>query len=87
MPARSLPKGQEPWQTFAVTVRTVRGRSEVYAEVSLSHVTGIVGATGVRPRPIYTGVVRHRRADDPFTPEDAAACAATALQKAFPKLF
>lgn len=87
MPARSLPKGQEPWQTFAVTVRAVRGRSEIYAEVSLSHVTGIVGATGVRPRPIYAGVVSRRQADAPFGPEDAASCALAALERAFPSLF
>jgi hypothetical protein len=85
--ARSLPKGQEPWQTFSVTVRTVRGRSEVYAEVTLSHVTGIVGSTGVRPRPLYQGVVTHRRADSPFSPEEAATVAAEALSRAFPALF
>lgn len=87
MPARSLPKGQEPWQTFAVTVRAVRGRAEVYAEVSLSHVTGIVGATGVRPRPLWQGVIARREADTRVTPELAAMWAAGALERAFPTLF
>lgn len=87
MPARSLPKGQEPWQTFSCTVRTVRGRAEVYAEVSLSHVTGVVGATGVRPRPLWQGVVRMRAADSTYGAEQAAVDAMYALERAFPALF
>lgn len=85
--ARSLPPGQEPWQTFTVSIRKVRGRAEVYGSVSLSHVTGIVGATGAKPRPIWEGVVTRRAADAPFGPEDAAIAAQHALESAFPALW
>jgi len=85
--SRSLPPRDEPWQTFKVAVRSVRGRAEVYATVELSHVTGIVGATGVRPRPVWQGVVRMRNVETPFSPEQAACDAIYALEKAFPKLF
>lgn len=86
-PSRSLPKGQEPWQTFSVSVRVVRGRAEVYAAVSLSHVTGIVGADGVRPRPLWEGVIARREADVRVTPEAAAVWAQEAIGRAFPSLF
>ena len=85
--ARSLPTSQEPWQTFTVSVRVVRGRAEVYAAVSLSHVTGIVGATGVRPRPLYEGVIGRREPNQPVTPDQAALWASSALERAFPTLF
>lgn len=84
---RSLPPGDEPWQTFTVKVRSVRGRAEVYASVELSHVTGIVGSTSVRPRPIWQGVVRRREAGVRYGPEEAAQDASYALGKAFPSLF
>lgn len=87
MPRPSLPKGMEPWMTFSVSVRVVRGRAEVYADVSLSHVTGVVGATGVRPRPIWQGVIARRSDSSPVTPEAAAAWAQGALERAFPALF
>lgn len=85
--ARSRPPGEEPWQTFRVTVRVVRGRAEVYAAVELSAVTGVVGATHVRPRPLYQGVIGRREASVPVTPEVAATWAHEALQRAFPTLF
>lgn len=85
--ARSLPAGDEPWQTFKVSVRVVRGRAEVYAAVELSAVTGIVGSTLVRPRPIWQGVIARRDASQPVTPELAATWASGALENAFPKLF
>lgn len=84
---RSLPPGEEPWQTFTVRVRVVRGRAEVYASVELSHVTGIVGATGVRPRPLWEGVIALRDAGGSVTPEAAALWARGALDRAFPSLF
>lgn len=84
---RSLPKGDEPWMTFTCYVRVVRGRAEVYAGVELSHVTGIVGATGVRPRPIWQGVIARREANTHVTPEIAAVWAQGALERAFPTLF
>lgn len=84
--ARSLPKGQEPWQTFTTTVHVVRGRAEVYAAVRVSHVTGVVGSTGVRPRPLWEGVIARRDTQTRVTPERAAAWSQEALQKAFPDL-
>lgn len=83
---RSLPPGDEPWQTFSVKVRVVRGRAEVYAEVALSHVTGLVGSTSPVPRPLWQGVIRRRDAGHVFTPEQAAQDALEALSKAFPGL-
>lgn len=73
--------------TLSVTVRVVRGRAEVYAEVGTSYVTGIVGATGVRPRPIWQGVIARREADTRVEPETAGRWAAEALERAFPALF
>lgn len=73
--------------TFKVVVRVVRGRAEVYSSVELSHVTGVVGATGVRPRPIWQGVIAMREAGAPMTPEVAALHAQDALHRAFPTLF
>lgn len=85
--SRSLPKGDEPWQTFTVRVRVVRGRAEVYGSVALSHVTGVVGATGVRPRPVWEGVIAMRDSSVPVTPELAAVWAEGCLERAFPTLF
>lgn len=85
--SRSLPKGQEPWQTFQVTVRKTRGRAEVYAEVTSRYVTGVVGATGVRPRPYWQGVVALRSGGEAITVGDAALYARQALESAFPTLF
>lgn len=73
--------------TFHVRVSVVRGRAEVYASVDLTHVTGIVGSTGSRPRPIWQGVVARREPGVRTTPEDAALLAQTALEHAFPTLF
>lgn len=84
---RSRPKGEEPWQTFQVTIRVTRGRAEVYGEVSTRFVTGIVGSEGVVPRPLWQGCVSIRAAGVPFTPDDAALCARTALEQAFPTLW
>lgn len=85
--SRSLGKGQEPWQTFSVNVRVVRGRAEVYAEVALSSVTGIVGSTLCRPRPVWQGVIARREPQQHVTPEAAAVWAQGALERAFPTLF
>ncbi len=84
---RSMPKGDEPWQTFTVRVRVVRGRAEVYATVALSHVTGIVGEQGARPRPLWEGVIARREPGVRVTPSDAALYAQAALEHAFPTLF
>lgn len=83
---RSLPKGEEPWKTFEVTVRVVRGRAEVYAAVRLSHVTGIVG-TPHAPRPLWEGVIARRTPDLHVTAEQSALWAGEALSRAFPTLF
>lgn len=85
--ARSLRKGEEPWQTFTVRVVSVRGRREIRAAVYLSHVTGVVGATGVRPRVVWEGEVGSREPGHTFTPEDAARFAQLAIGEAFPTLF
>lgn len=73
--------------TFHVRVSVVRGRAEVCASVDLTHVTGVVGSTGVRPRPIYQGVIDRREAGVRTTPEMAALYALEALKRAFPQLF
>lgn len=85
--ARSLPKGDEPWKTFEITVRVVRGRAEVYAAVRLSSVTGVVGTPMPRARPIWEGVIARREMDRHTSPEECAVWAQGALEKAFPSLF
>jgi hypothetical protein len=86
--ARSLPPGQEPWQTFEVRVTKTRGRAEIYAVVKAGYVTGIVGSSaGLNPRPLWEGVIAMRSADTPFSREEAALAAQSALEKAFPTLF
>lgn len=86
--ARSLPKGDEPWKTFEVTVRVVRGRAEVYAAVRLSSVTGVVGTrTADRVRPLWEGVIARRQMDRHASSEECAVWAQGALERAFPTLF
>lgn len=84
---RSRPKSEEPWQTMWVRVRVVRGRAEVYADVSLSHVTGVVGSDSPTPRPLWSGVIARRDAEVAVTAEGCAVWALGALERAFPRLF
>lgn len=83
---RSLPPGAEPWKTFTVTVREVRGDAHVYATVRLSSVTGRAGAP-YRPVTVWEGVVATREPGDHLSPEHAARLAQNALAAAYPPLF
>lgn len=84
---RSLPKGEEPWQTFTVEVRVVRGQRQIRARVMLGYVTGVVGPHHGQTRPVWEGVVGERSPEAPFSPEWAAQAARGALDEAFPPLF
>lgn len=85
--SRSLPKGEQPWQTFEVRVTAVRGRAEIYAQVRLSYVTGVVGPHHGRPRPLWEGVIATRNTAHTFSSDEAALHARAALERAFPTLF
>lgn len=79
-------KRREAWKTFEVSVREVRGRSQIYATVMLSSVSG-VDHRPYEVRTVWEGVVARREPGNTLSPEEAAEMATRAIREAYPGLF